>query len=222
MRSVSVKAGTLCLLLIILFTATILACYGTAVPPRIVTSEFFTISLAFQYDPGRAIASFGLPLIGFLGYSILLARILYEPDVKQYDCAYSELRLKWAHRFAMFCPIGFIGVAAVTLEYNVIVHRFFASALFLLEGFAFIILLFEDYRVLYRSWTPLLLVRLGLIITGAIALSCMGLGQLYNLVVTSVGELVFAICAIVYILSFTEELSGYSLQVQLIKTANST
>ena len=218
MRSVTVKARDLCILLVVLFVATIVACYAVAISPQLITKDFFTISLAFQYDPGRAIASFGLPLIGFVGYFIFLARILYAPHIKEEDRKYSDLRLKWAHRCALFCPIGFIGVGALTLDYSVIAHSFFASGLFILEGIAFILLLAEDHLAVYGKWNRLLIFRLVLIIVGILALGCMGLGQLYNLVATSVGEIVFAVCAITYIVSFSKELSGYSLQVQLIKT----
>ena len=116
MRSVTVKARDLCILLVLLFSSTIVACYALAIQPMWITKDFFTISLAFQYDPGRAIASFGLPLIGFVGYFIFLARVLFEPKMKDEDRKFSEMRLKWAHRCALFCPIGFIGVGALTLD----------------------------------------------------------------------------------------------------------
>ena len=219
MRSVKVKTRDLCVALLFLFTATIVSCYAVNVSTGTVSSDFFTISLAFQFDPGRAIATFGLPLIGFFGYAVLLGRILYEPEIKAPgEWVHSERLLKWAHRFAAVCPIGFIGVAAITLSYDVIGHSFFASALFIFEGLACILLAIEDYHVIYRSFNSIVIFRISLIIIGTLSLACMGLGQLYSLIATSVGEVVFAICAITFVLSYSKELAGYSLEVQLIKT----
>jgi hypothetical protein len=118
----------------------------------------------------------------------------------------------------MFCPIGFIGVAAITLPYDVIGHSFFASALFIFEGLACILLAIDDYMVIYRCFNSIVVFRIVLIIIGTVSLGVMGLGQLYSLIATSVGEVVFAICAVTFVLSYARELSGYSLEVQLIKT----
>ena len=164
----SVSACGLIIALPVIFFSMVIACYAIAVPMGTVGADQFFLSLSFQYDPGRAIASFGLPFVGGLGYAILLARIIYQSDG---ICdATSSYRLKWAHRLALWCPISSIGVSACVSDYNIIVHCFFAASLFFIEGIVFVLLLMEDRRTLYKDWHPILKFRLSLVVIG---ISCM-------------------------------------------------
>ena len=214
--SYSVSACRLTIALALIYVSMVFACYAIAVPMRTVGPDEFFMSLSFQYDPGRAIASFGLSLVGALGYAILLARILYQSDKVCDDRSLS--RLKWAHRISLWCPISSIGVAACVSDYNLIVHCFFAASLFLSQGIVFILLLVEDRRTLYEDWVPIVKFRLALVLIGFACMVGMGLGQLFNLIVASTCEIVFASLAILFLVSYSYELSNCRLSISLIKT----
>ena len=213
--SVRVKVQHLIFVFPVLLTVTIVACFTVSIIRGDVASDVFTISLALQHDPARAIATLGLPLAGLAAYALMLARILFEP-VSADDA--SELRVKYAHRLALLCPLGFIGVAACTPDFNLIAHSVFAAVLFVGEGVALILFLLDDYYTVYKCWNRLLLARLSLIAVGIALLACMGFGQLYNVFLASIAEILFTAVSVTCLITYAAELSSFSLRVRLIRT----
>jgi hypothetical protein len=208
-----IKTSHLFIIFPTLLTATIVACFAVSIYRGDVDGRVFTISIALQHDPARAIATFGLPLAGACVYLLILARILNETGGTS-----SERLLGAANSLALLCALGFLGVAACTPVYNLIAHSIFAALLFASEGVALILLLVDDYYAVYKSWNNLLTLRLSLLFLGVGLLACMGFGQLYNVFIASIAEILFTAVSVICLVSYATELSSFSLKVRLIKT----
>ena len=166
-RSVTVKVRHLSIALLVIFTGAVVACYSIVVHNREITDDFI-LSQTFRHDPGRAIASLALSMTGLICYLICLATVLHKPIVNDF---LSERRLKWAHRLACFCPIG---VAAITIDFNVALHTFFATCVFVPTAISLTLLLIKDHFSSEKSRIPLLKTRLCLTIIGLISLIIFG------------------------------------------------
>jgi hypothetical protein len=202
-----IRVGYLLILFPTLLTLTILASYAVSLA-EIKAGNFF-ISLAFQKDPGRAIATFGLSLSGGAAYALFLAKAL---SIEEAGLS------RWAHRLALFCPIGFLGVAAVTQEYNLGVHSILAMVLFATEGSALTLFLIDDYQKRSANSNKVLFLRLLLLLVCVVSVPLFIYGQVYNLVIACSIELVVTASFITWLLTYSKELSSYSLRIRLIKT----
>jgi Frag1/DRAM/Sfk1 family len=216
MRKLSVSIKTLQTILVVFMTLMVAACYAVAIPTKQVDSSSFYLSYVFQVDPGRAISTFSLPFIAASAYAIFLARYLYGDGITTDD---SNQRLNWIKWLASWSCVGLVGLGAVTIKTFSFLHGFFAFSLFTCSTTALLLMAAEDYKVVYREMTKVLILRFA---SGSIALLCifaMLYGFTANKFVASVAELIFVACITWSLTSYSKEFDSYRIELSLVKVA---
>ena len=202
--------------LVISMSVVIAVCYAIAIPSDLLDSQSFYLSYILKQDPPRAISSFGLPIASISAYLIFLARYLYADGITSED---SNQRLKWINGLAGWSCISLIGIGAVTINTLRWLHGFFAFSMFTCTTVALILMAVEDYRVVYRRCTLLVIWRLTSAVTAGLSLIAMFYGFTVNYLVASVSELVFVGCVMLSLTSYSKEFESYRIELSLTRVS---
>ena len=197
-------------------TVVIAVCYAIAIPAGLVDTRSFYLSYIFKEDPPRAIASFGLPIAAVSAYMIFLARYLYADSITSED---SSQRLKWMNGLAGWSCTALIGLGAVTMDTLKWLHGFFAFSMFVCTTVALLLMAVEDYRVVYRRCSVLVLLRLASAVTVGLSLFAMLYGFSFDIFIASVSELVFVGFVMLSLTSYSREFESYRIELSLTRVS---
>ena len=206
--------------MLVLSTLTVATSFIIAARRHFIDYDYFFISVAFNRDPARAVASFGLPLMALSTAILFVCKYLWlrlhlrHPDQIQFS--------EYALMAGLVGCVGLVGAGAVSISTHLILHLLLAGVFFtlsLLSMFTFTVLYsFIEHQ---RPTVRIKALRWTLFVVGvvsAIALLVFIDSQPHW---ASLAELITTFALVGYLVTLNHDLKHFRLQLSLVPQCSS-
>ena len=210
-----IKTSSMITVMVILSTITVASTFIIAASRNRINYNYYFISVAFNRDPARAVASFGLPLLAAVTAILFVCKYLW---LNQHLKHHAQLRFS---RYALISGfvgcLGLVGAGAVSISTNLALHLGLAGVFFtcsLASMFTFTLL--YSFVPHDRPTRGIKALRWSLFATGVLAAL-----TLLAFIETqphwaSLAELVTTFALVAYLVTLNHDLKNFTLQLSLV------
>jgi hypothetical protein len=201
--------------MVILSILTMASSFFIAASRKRINSEYFFISVAFNRDPARAIASFGLPLMAASAAVLFVCKYMWL--TLHLTQATHLVYARYGLISGLIGCVALVGAGAVSISTHIVLHLGLAGVFFtlsLLSMFTFTLL----YSFVADHQPNLLIkaVRWSLFVIGVVAALVLVLFIETIPFSASLAELVCTFSLVAYLVTFNHDLKHFRLQLSLV------